>query len=103
MPKQRYAVMRAYMPTVGTRGIEPRSGGVNGDHTLVFTFANALTSVGSASTSNGNAVKLTASPSAEMPWLTRRTLKSWFWARGISLGSLMRTASRVVDGNPYVL
>jgi hypothetical protein len=42
------------LPTVGTRGIEPRSGGLNGDHTLVFTFANALTSVGSASTSNGS-------------------------------------------------
>ena len=41
------------MPTVGTRGIEPRTGGTNGDHTLVFTFANSIVSVGSATTSGG--------------------------------------------------
>ena len=41
----------------------------------------------SASTSSGNAVKLTASPSDEIPWLTSRTLKSRFWASGMSIGS----------------
>lgn len=35
-------------------GIECRSGGANGDYTLVFTFANTLTSIASASISNGN-------------------------------------------------
>jgi hypothetical protein len=34
-------------------GIECRSGGANGDYTLVFTFANALTSVASASVTSG--------------------------------------------------
>jgi hypothetical protein len=41
------------LPTVGTRGIEPRSGGPNGDHTLVFTFSNPVVSVGGATSSSG--------------------------------------------------
>ena len=40
-------------PPPGYLGIECRSGGVNGDYTLVFTFANNLTSVGGASVSSG--------------------------------------------------
>jgi hypothetical protein len=35
-------------------GIECRSGGAGGDHTMVFRFAKALTSVGSASVTSGN-------------------------------------------------
>jgi hypothetical protein len=35
-------------------GIECRSGGANGDYTLVFTFSNLLTSVGNAKVSSGN-------------------------------------------------
>jgi hypothetical protein len=34
-------------------GIECRSGGTNGNHTLVFTFPNALTSVGGTTVSSG--------------------------------------------------
>jgi hypothetical protein len=34
-------------------GIECRSGGANGNHTLVFTFPNGLTSVGGAAVSSG--------------------------------------------------
>jgi hypothetical protein len=41
------------LPLAGTRGIECRSGGANGDYTLVFAFANPLTSVGGASISSG--------------------------------------------------
>ena len=41
------------LPVVGTRGIEPRSGGANGNHTVVFTFSNPVVSVGSATTSGG--------------------------------------------------
>jgi len=41
------------MPLAGTTGIECRSGGANGNHTVVFTFANPLTSVGGASVSSG--------------------------------------------------
>jgi hypothetical protein len=41
------------LPQTGTLGIECRTGGVNGDYTLVFTFANPLTSVGSASVTSG--------------------------------------------------
>ena len=40
------------LPLTGT-GIECRSGGANGDHTVVFTFANALTGVGEATVSGG--------------------------------------------------
>jgi sugar lactone lactonase YvrE len=41
------------LPLTGTRGIECRSGGVNGDYTLVFTFSNPLTNAGSASVTSG--------------------------------------------------
>jgi sugar lactone lactonase YvrE len=41
------------LPLAGTRGVECRSGGVNGDYTLVFTFSNFLTKVGSASVTSG--------------------------------------------------
>ena len=40
------------LPANGS-GIECRSGGVNGDYTIVFTFAHSLTSVASASVSGG--------------------------------------------------
>jgi hypothetical protein len=41
------------LPLTGSPGIECRSGGANGDYTLIFTFANPLTSVGSASVTSG--------------------------------------------------
>jgi hypothetical protein len=41
------------LPLIGPRGIECRRGGVNLNYTIVFTFANALTSVGGASVSSG--------------------------------------------------
>ena len=41
------------LPLTGTRGIECRTGGANGDYTMVFQFANALSSVGSASVTTG--------------------------------------------------
>ncbi|MEP6699273.1 MAG: LamG-like jellyroll fold domain-containing protein [Verrucomicrobiota bacterium] len=40
------------MPLTGTPGVECRTGGANGDHTLVFTFSNSLVS-GSASVTGG--------------------------------------------------
>ena len=42
------------LPLVGGPGIECRSGGQTKDHTLVFTFANPLTTVGGASVSSGS-------------------------------------------------
>jgi hypothetical protein len=41
------------LPLSGAHGIECRSGGANNDYTIVFTFANTLTSVGSASVTGG--------------------------------------------------
>ena len=41
------------LPLTGTRGVECRSGGSNGNYTVVFQFENPLTSVGSASVSSG--------------------------------------------------
>jgi hypothetical protein len=41
------------LPITGTPGIECRSGGANGDYTLVFSFANPLTSVSSARVTTG--------------------------------------------------
>src|SRR5207302_1654453 len=40
------------LPIHGT-GMECRSGGQSGNHTLIFTFANSLSSVGGASVSSG--------------------------------------------------
>jgi hypothetical protein len=37
------------LPVAGNLGIECRSGGANGDYTIIFTFSNTLTSVGGAS------------------------------------------------------
>jgi D-serine deaminase-like pyridoxal phosphate-dependent protein len=41
------------LPLTGSPGIECRSGGANGDYTMIFTFANPLTSVGGASVTSG--------------------------------------------------
>jgi Peptide N-acetyl-beta-D-glucosaminyl asparaginase amidase A len=41
-------------PLTGTRGVECRSGGANGDYTIIFTFANSLVSVDSATVSCGS-------------------------------------------------
>jgi hypothetical protein len=41
------------LPLTGNPGIECRSGGVNGDHTIIFTFVNPLTNVDGASLSAG--------------------------------------------------
>jgi hypothetical protein len=41
------------LPFAGTRGVECRSGGANGNYTIVFQFANSLTSVGGASVTSG--------------------------------------------------
>jgi hypothetical protein len=41
------------LPLSGNPGIECRSGGANGNYTLVFTFANTLTSVGGATVTRG--------------------------------------------------
>jgi hypothetical protein len=43
------------IPLAGTRGVEPRSGGANGDYTIVFHFANPITSCGTPSSSAGTA------------------------------------------------
>ena len=41
------------LPLTGSPGVECRRGGANGDYTLIFTFANLLTSVGGASVTSG--------------------------------------------------
>jgi PKD repeat protein len=41
------------LPLTGATGIECRSGGANGNYTLVFTFANPLVSVGQATVTSG--------------------------------------------------
>jgi hypothetical protein len=44
-----------YDVDLASSGIECRSGGANGDYTIVFNFADALTNVGGASVSSGTA------------------------------------------------
>ena len=46
-------VFNVELPMSGTPGIECRSGGATGNYTLVFKFANTLTSVGGASVTSG--------------------------------------------------
>jgi PKD repeat protein len=41
------------LPLTGTRGVECRSGGANGNYAIVFTFANNLTSVDQATVTTG--------------------------------------------------
>jgi hypothetical protein len=41
------------LPLTGSRGVECRTGGANGDHTLVFTFSNPLTSVSGTTLTSG--------------------------------------------------
>ena len=49
------------LPVTGTRGVECRSGGTNGNYTMVFTFANNLVSVDSAGSTNGGPTMVTGS------------------------------------------
>jgi hypothetical protein len=46
------------LPLTGSPGIECRSGGATGDHTIVFTFVNPLVSVGSASMSGNGMIDM---------------------------------------------
>jgi hypothetical protein len=48
------------LPLTGSPGIECRSGGANGDYTLVFTFANPLANIAGASVASGTASVSTA-------------------------------------------
>jgi hypothetical protein len=41
------------LPLTGSSGVECRSGGANGDYTLVFTFTNKLTTVGNVTVTSG--------------------------------------------------
>ena len=41
------------LPLTGSAGVECRSGGANGDHTLIFSFPNPLVSVAGAGVTNG--------------------------------------------------
>jgi hypothetical protein len=43
------------LPLTGTPGIECRSGGANGNYTIIFTFASPLTNVADAKVSSGTA------------------------------------------------
>jgi hypothetical protein len=47
------ALFDIQLPITGSPAIECRSGGANGDYTIIFTFANTLTSVDDVSLSSG--------------------------------------------------
>jgi hypothetical protein len=105
------------LPPMGEVGVECRSGGPNGEHTVVFTFANALTSVGGVSvTGTANVASSSIGPSgrdfivnlngvanAQTLTITLTDVKD---AAGIApnvaarMGVLLGdvTASRIVDG-----
>jgi hypothetical protein len=50
------------LPMTGTPAVEPRSGGANGDHTLVFKFGAALTQVGSVAVTQGTGTVASSGP-----------------------------------------
>jgi PKD repeat protein len=50
------------LPLSGSPGIECRTGGANGNHQIVFTFANNLVSVDSATVTNGAGTVSSAAP-----------------------------------------
>jgi hypothetical protein len=43
------------LPTTGSLGVESRTGGASGNHTVIFTFANPLVSVASSGVTGGGA------------------------------------------------
>ena len=109
------------LPTTGNPGIECRSGGANGDYTLVFTFANTLKNVDSARVSSGSGtvnsgdidgndahnyiVNLTAVSNAQYVTVTLTNVTdsagNFSSAVAASMGVLIGDvdASGVVDGN----
>ncbi len=64
------------LPLIGTRGVECRTGGANGDFKLVFTFQNNLTSVTSASVTSHDPATGTGTVSSSMigPGLNQYTV-----------------------------
>lgn len=64
------------LPLTGTAGVECRSGGATNAHTVVFTFANTLTSVTGASVTSGTAT-VTAPGSGPMRINTASTSAEW--------------------------
>jgi len=53
------------LPLTGPRGIECRSGGANGDYTMIFSFANQLSSVGGASVVSGTGLVSSSATGAD--------------------------------------
>jgi hypothetical protein len=66
------------LPQTGTRGVECRSGGANGDYTIVFSFANPVVNCGTSpngsvqagSNTNECVVNLTGVPNAQYQTVT---------------------------------
>jgi len=61
------------LPLTGSPGIECRSGGTNGDYTVVFVFANPITSVSGASTSAGSVNSRMVNPAEPHEYLVNLT------------------------------
>jgi hypothetical protein len=57
------------LPVTGSAGIEDRSGGPNGDHIVIISFANAV-SVGSASVASSDGLAMVSSFSVNGPLVT---------------------------------
>ena len=57
------------LPVTGSAGIECRSGGPNGDHTVIISFANAV-SVGGASVASSDGMAMVSSFTANGPLVT---------------------------------
>src|SRR5207253_36972 len=50
------------MPMVGTKGMEPRTGGASGDHQIMFTFANNVSLADASVTPGQNGAGRLAGP-----------------------------------------
>lgn len=90
------------LPLTGTRGVECRGNGPVNDYKVVFTFANPLTSVGSASVTNHDPSSGTGSVSSSMidPNDPKRYIVN---LTGVSTGQYIRiTLNSVTDSTGNV-
>ena len=107
------------LPLTGASGVESRTGGANGDHTVVFKFGTALAAVGNATVTGGGTVSshgydqttqeyvvnLTGVPNAKEITVTLtgvndacgNTAASIAARMGVLFGDV--NATRIVDGN----
>ena len=92
------------LPIAGSTGIECRHGGVNGDHTIVFSFASNLASIGGASiTSGAGAITSAAIGADPREYVVHLTGVTDAQLLTINLSTVSDTAGGVTSELPFTL